>query len=200
VSVSVEPRVETPSFFEGLSADAVAEILAGLETRRFPAGTIVVAEGDSPRQLYLVESGTAEVLTDGQPVGSVQPGTTIAEMSFFTHEPAAATVRAVDDVVVHPIGEREFERISIAHPQVYRNLTAILSARLARTNRLAARQANARGKLVVLFRRAAAHCLCPGMQHGHGTRGNRSRSWSWVRHRSSSPSQSVETPRPRAPP
>jgi NTE family protein len=150
VSVSVEPRVETPSFFEGLSADAVAEILAGLETRRFPAGTIVVAEGDSPRQLYLVESGTAEVLTDGQPVGSVQPGTTIAEMSFFTHEPAAATVRAVDDVVVHPIGEREFERISIAHPQVYRNLTAILSARLARTNRLAARQANARGKLVVL--------------------------------------------------
>ena len=114
MSVSVEPRAETPSFFEGLSADVVAQILAELETRRFPAGTIVIAEGDSPRQFYLVESGNAEVLTDGQPVGSVQPGTTVAEMSFFTNQPAAATVRAIDDVVVHPIGEREFDRISTA--------------------------------------------------------------------------------------
>lgn len=150
MAVSVETGVETPSFFEGLSADVVAEILAELETRTFPAGTIVVAEGDQPGQLYLVESGTAEVLTDGQAVGIIHPGTTVAEMSFFTRQPASGTVRALEDLVVHPIGEREFDRIATAYPQVYRNLTAILSARLASTNRLAARQAGARGKLVTL--------------------------------------------------
>jgi NTE family protein len=146
--VSVESTVGIPSFLDGVPADAAADILERLETQHFPAGSVVVAEGDQPRLLYLAESGTADVLVGERRVGGVQPGTTVGEMSFFTGQPASATVRAVDDFVAHAISERELERIATAHPQIYRNLAAILSSRLARTNRLAARTESA--KVVLL--------------------------------------------------
>src|SRR5258708_30405601 len=98
--------------------------------------------------MYVSESGTAEVMIGERRVGSVHPGTTVGEMSLFTGQPASATVRAVDELVVRVLGERDLERIAAVHPQVYRNLATILSTRLARTNRLAARKES--GKLVLV--------------------------------------------------
>src|SRR4029077_17128691 len=111
-------------------------------------GSIVVAEGDSPRQMYLIEAGTADVAIGERRVGSVQPGTTVGEMSLFTGQPASATVRAADDLVVRVLTERDLERIAEAHPQIDRNLASMLANRLARTNRLAARQES--GKLLLV--------------------------------------------------
>ena len=132
------------SFFDGIPPGEVAELLERLETRRFPAGTAIVEEGDFTRQVYVVESGSADVFVrngagDGRRVGRVLSGTTVGEMSLFTGEPASATVRAHDDVVVRVLSEAEFERLAEVHPQIYRTLGAALAGRLARTNQLAAR-------------------------------------------------------------
>jgi len=54
------------SLFEGVPVDDVAAALAGLERRRFSAGSTVLAEGDYPGELYLVESGTADVFAAGR--------------------------------------------------------------------------------------------------------------------------------------
>jgi NTE family protein len=148
VTVSVETSTRIPSFFDGVPDDAVADIVEQLETRRFPPGSVVVAEGDSPRLMYVATSGTADVEVDERRVGSVGPGTTVGEMSLFTGQPASATVRAVDEFVAYVLTERDLERVANDHPQIYRNLAAMLSGRLARTNRLAARQAS--GKLVLV--------------------------------------------------
>jgi len=155
MSLSVANSIEIPSFFDGVPPDAAAEIIERLETRRFPPGAVVVAEGDSPRQMYLALSGVADVVVDDRRVGSVHPGTTVGEMSLFTGQAASATVRAVDEFVAYVVSERELEQIATAHPQVYRNLAAMLSSRLARTNRLAARQA--RGKLVLVSAERPLH-------------------------------------------
>ena len=137
-----------PSFLDGIPAAAAAEILDRLELRRFPPGSVVIAEGDYPRRMYLAESGIAEVVVADQPLGTVKPGTTIGEMSLFTGQPASATVRAVDEFVVRVISDAELERIGGEYPQVYRNLVTILSDRLAYTNQVAARREDA--KLVLL--------------------------------------------------
>ena len=51
------------SLFEGLSE----QVLGGRENRSFARDSIVLAEGDSPHELYVIESGTADVfVTDGQ--------------------------------------------------------------------------------------------------------------------------------------
>jgi signal-transduction protein with cAMP-binding, CBS, and nucleotidyltransferase domain len=65
VSVSVGSAVRVPSVFDGVPAEEVADILGRLEMRRFPTGSVVVAEGDYPRQIYVTESGSADVFVAG---------------------------------------------------------------------------------------------------------------------------------------
>jgi NTE family protein len=148
MSVSLRSAGPGPSFLDGIPADAAARLLDSLERRCFPSGSVVIEEGDFPRRIYLSESGEAEVEVADLPIGRIRPGTTIGEMSLFTGLPASATVRAVDELIVRVISENELERIGLEHPQVYRNLAAILADRLAFTNQLAARRENAKLALV----------------------------------------------------
>ena len=127
--------------------------LEELPLRRFPAGSTVIAQGDAAGELYVVQEGVADVFVAESGgaehrVGSVHAGGTLGEMSLFTGRPATGTVRAATDLDVLVVGAPEFERIAVEHPVVYRNLGSILSDRLARTNRLAAREGS--GRIVFL--------------------------------------------------
>jgi NTE family protein len=144
MSVSLGSVAAGSSFLHGIPSAVAAELLDRLERRRFPPGSVVIEEGDFPRRIYFAESGEAEVEVAGQPIGRIRPGTTIGEMSLFTGLPASATVRAVDELVVRVISDTELERIGLEHPQVYRNLAAILADRLAFTNQVAARRESAK--------------------------------------------------------
>ena len=139
--------------FDGVPPEEIERALNELPRRRFPAGSTVIAQGDTADELYVVESGVADVfVADSRGlehrVGSVHGGGTLGEMSLFTGQPAAGTVRAASDLDVLVVHAPEFERIAVEFPVVYRNLGAILSERLARTNRLATREGP--GRVVVL--------------------------------------------------
>ena len=139
--------------FDGVPAERIELALRELPRRHFPAGSAVIAQGDTADELYVVEEGAADVFvadSGGREhrVGSVHAGGTLGEMSLFTGQPATGTVRAVTDLDVLVVDAPEFERIAAEFPVVYRNLGAILSERLARTNRLAMRERP--GRIVVL--------------------------------------------------
>jgi NTE family protein len=128
------------SIFDGIPQEELQRVLSRFERRRFPSGTLVLAEGDSPYETYVVESGAADVFVSDPEglehrIGYVTPGGTLGEMSMFTGEPAAGTVRATTDLDVYVISEAEFERLAAHYPLIYRNLGAILSERLDRSNR-----------------------------------------------------------------
>ncbi|HUQ23628.1 MAG TPA: patatin-like phospholipase family protein [Gaiellaceae bacterium] len=133
------------SVFDGVPAEQIGAALDQLSRRRFAAGSTVIAQGDTTNELYVVEEGVADVFVVDSGsvehhVGSVRAGGTLGEMSLFTGQPAAGTVRAATDLGLLVVHASEFERIASAFPVIYRNLGAILSERLARTNRLAARE------------------------------------------------------------
>ena len=143
----------TPSFFDGLPAEELEDILGSLERRRFPAGAVVIAEGESLHNVFIAQSGRAEVFVSDRRgeehrVGEVVPGATLGEMSLFTGQPAVGTVRAVEDFDVLVMPDVDFERTCTRYPHVYRNLGTILSQRLAATNRLTLREQP--GRLIVL--------------------------------------------------
>jgi NTE family protein len=128
------------SFFEGLSASECSLVLSGLERRRFQAGSVVMVEGDRPRDMYVVEAGMADVFVADRMgvehrVNRVGPGSTLGEMALFTGEPASATVRAVDNLELIVLGEDDFRRAATAVPRIYHNLGAILSQKLFRADR-----------------------------------------------------------------
>jgi NTE family protein len=142
-----------PSFFEGISAEAVEAALAGLERRRFPAGAVIVAEGDYLEEMYVLRAGTADVvLVDRKGaehvLSTVPPGEPIGEMSLLTGSAASATVRARDDVELLVLQSADLEALLDALPQLQRNIIATLSARLVRVSKLALHEAP--GRLIIL--------------------------------------------------
>lgn len=130
------------SIFEGLPPEELARVVGSLEYRVYPAGAIVMAEGDRTKEIFIAQSGSADVLIaaeDGSEslVGHIVPGGTVGEISLLTGQPAVATVRAGEDFEAIVLTEADFARLAESFPQVYRNLGTILAERLARTDRLA---------------------------------------------------------------
>jgi NTE family protein len=78
-------------------------------------------------------------------------------MALFTGAAAAGTVRTAAGLEVYVIDESDFERFTTRFPRLYHNLGAILSDRLARTNRLTLREEP--GRLTFLEDRGAPPLL-----------------------------------------
>ena len=142
-----------PSIFDGVPSEGLDEILAGLQVRHYETGTVVVAEGDVPHEMYVIRSGTTDVLIADQQgaqhkINSLGPGATFGEMSLFTGQPAAGTVCSSSELDVLVIDEAELDRLGNRFPRIYRNLAAVVSERLARANRLILREDT--GRLTVI--------------------------------------------------
>src|SRR5215472_5418505 len=136
---------DNTTFFAGAQANQVAALVATLERRRFPEGAVVLAVGDAPHEMYIIESGVVDIWINASPRGPrllarLGPGTTVGEMSLFTGQPASATatVAAGAPLDVLVLGQADFDCLATTFPRLYRNLGAIMAERLAQTNRLKA--------------------------------------------------------------
>jgi NTE family protein len=141
--------------FAGVPPEELAPHLDGFERRSYPVGCEVVAEGDTPHEVYIALAGHADVLVTGpdallHEVGRVSAGGTVGEMAMLTNQPAGATVRAGTELDMLVLTEEEFADLCDRFPQIYRNLGTLLAERLAHTNRLVAKREP--GRLVVLER------------------------------------------------
>lgn len=137
----IEPLGRGPvPLLEGLSDQEASLVTSSLRLRHFRAGSVLLAAGERPQALYLLEAGTADVLAvdrDGRRhrLNRLGPGETIGEMSLLTGQPASATVRATSPVEVLSLSADSFERLGETCPRLGRNLATIVSQRLARSTR-----------------------------------------------------------------
>jgi NTE family protein len=130
-------RVQASShlFFEGLTPEELALVLAQFEHRHFPAGTNLLQEGDNPAELYVIQAGTAEVLVVDRyglshQVDHARPGDVLGEMSLLTGQPVSATVRAITGVEALVLSHSDFDRLGVTVPRILRNLGGMLADRL----------------------------------------------------------------------
>ena len=128
------------SFFDGLSEDDLRWILERLERRSFGAGDTMLAEGDAPSEIYVIDEGSADVImTDARGrehrLNRVGPGGSLGEMSVFSGRPVSATVRASTDVSVYVLGKSDFRRVGSMFPRLYENVGSMLAARLVEADR-----------------------------------------------------------------
>jgi NTE family protein len=131
---------DSPSLFDGFSAEEYLRVVSRLKRRWLPANEFIIAEGDERHEIYVIEAGTARVFARDRygvehTINHVGPGAAIGEISFFTGQPASATVIAITDLNVLVITAADFDNIAAAFPRFYYNLGAILSQRLARISR-----------------------------------------------------------------
>jgi CRP/FNR family cyclic AMP-dependent transcriptional regulator len=80
---------------------SILDICAGATRQDFAAGTILLSEGETSGQLYILAEGSVEVLRGDTQVAIVgEPGAVFGEMSVLLNRPHTATVRATSPVGV----------------------------------------------------------------------------------------------------
>jgi hypothetical protein len=90
---SVEMLRNVPSL-RSLADTDLARIAAVLGERLVAAGQVLVAEGTTGDQSYLIVDGMATVEAGGVPIASIGPGDFVGELALLTDEPRCATVRS----------------------------------------------------------------------------------------------------------
>jgi CRP/FNR family cyclic AMP-dependent transcriptional regulator len=80
--------------------EAILAAAAELPILNAPAGTAVIVEDETPRQLFILVSGSVEITREGTTVAMIdQPGAMFGELSFLLGAPATASVRSLEPCV-----------------------------------------------------------------------------------------------------
>lgn len=97
--------------------------------REVAAGTVLLPEGETSGYLYVLKSGSVEVLRGGTQVAVVEePGAVFGEMSVLLQRPHTATVRALTPVTVHAFDDAE--KFLRSHPDIAFQVGRLLAGRL----------------------------------------------------------------------
>lgn len=88
---------------------AVTDLLAGeAEPRQFPAGAVVMREGEVGDRFYLITDGAAAVSVRGEPKPSLRRGDGFGEIALIRGIPRTATVTAERPLQTLAFGREEF--------------------------------------------------------------------------------------------
>jgi Cyclic nucleotide-binding domain len=88
---------------------AVTELLAAeVEPHQFPAGAVVMREGEAGEYFHLIVDGSAAVSVRGTPRPSLQPGDCFGEIALLRDMPRTATVTAEQPLRTLALGRQEF--------------------------------------------------------------------------------------------
>lgn len=100
-----------------------------------PAGTVLVREGDTGRELYVIVAGRATVTRKGRKLTQLGPGDFFGELAFLSHAQRTATVTAASDVRLMILGPRELETLLLQEPQIGLRMLEVVSERLREVER-----------------------------------------------------------------
>jgi len=101
----------------------------------FGSGEVIFQEGDKGRHVYVIKSGTVEVLM-GRPDGSQEvvrrlgPGEAFGEMALLRNAPRSATIRTVTAAQVFKMSPSNFLALYTNLPGLREHFNQIMESRL----------------------------------------------------------------------
>lgn len=81
-----------------------------------PDGKVIMRQGDSGAEMFIVASGMARAERDGRHITDFGPGSVFGEISLIAEGPRTATVTAVEPMLAFVVGHREFHSLMDNHP------------------------------------------------------------------------------------
>jgi CRP/FNR family transcriptional regulator len=133
------------SLFADLSEPELGRIAQVAVPRSWPAGTVILREGDPGDTCYVIRSGRARVTRehpDGRAITltNVGPGEIFGELAMFGGEVRSATVETLENVDAVAILADDLKRLLKDHPEISVKLLGALSQKLRESNERIARQ------------------------------------------------------------
>ena len=96
----------------------------------YPAGRVLMREGERAHEMYVLVEGTVDVTQGGTHVADVGPGGFVGEMALLAHSGRNSTVTAKTDIVVLHIDGREFSTLLNRVPTIAAKMLPIVAGRV----------------------------------------------------------------------
>jgi CRP-like cAMP-binding protein len=97
----------------------------------FPAGGVLVRQGDLGTELFIIVSGTATVEQDGLTIATLGSGEFVGELAVLCDSRRNATVTAVSDLSILVLTRRGLNQVLDDVPDLAKHLLYSVAARLA---------------------------------------------------------------------
>jgi CRP/FNR family transcriptional regulator, cyclic AMP receptor protein len=120
-----EAELDDAALFDRKLLDKLAGELDDSARIRYPAGKVIMQEGQSGVLMYVVLEGTVEIAVHGSIVGRIRPGGMFGEMALITRAERVATATAQTDCVLLAISRNVFLDLVCSNPKF---AIALLSA------------------------------------------------------------------------
>jgi CRP/FNR family cyclic AMP-dependent transcriptional regulator len=121
--------------FANLEDVDLARLCQVAHVRRYPAGAILLEEGQMNDSLCMIRKGSVELIhrrNHGVPFLKLGRGRFFGQVSMFDPAPSSATVQAVTNVEVMCLKERPLCDLLIAYPEIGLRLMAAVVRDLAK--------------------------------------------------------------------
>jgi len=123
------------SLFASCSTKDLQKIAKAGDEITMAAGTLIVDQGQTGREAFIVLEGTVTVKRNGKKVATLGSGTVVGELSLLDHGPRTATVTCETDCVLMLITQRHFSAVLDEVPALAHKLLASLAGRIRELDR-----------------------------------------------------------------
>ena len=120
------------SLFETLSKSDLRELASIADEIDLPEGKVLMKEGDTGREFFVVVEGGVRVSRNGRKVIDLGPGDWVGEIALITTGPRTATVVTTSPVHALVIVDREFRALMKRTPAMALRILSCVSVRLTR--------------------------------------------------------------------
>ena len=124
-----ESELQSIPLFESLPRDARRVVAQHADEMEVPKGTELVRQGEFAYEFFIIESGGADVLRDGERIAELGPGDFLGEMGIVSKSVRNASVvtTIVSDVIV--MTEQAFRSMSQSNPDIASRIQAAVEER-----------------------------------------------------------------------
>ncbi len=116
--------------FAGVAPEDMDRLASRTVEVEYPAGRVIVRQGEVGTGFFVIASGAAEVIRDGTHTASLAPGDFFGELSVLDGRPRTAQVVATEPTVCVALASWEFEAAVRDEPSVALAVLRGLAARL----------------------------------------------------------------------
>jgi hypothetical protein len=115
-----------------LPLPAIEQLARGLESVDVPAGEVVFHQGDVGDRYFVIESGEADVVGDGEVVASLGPGLGFGEIALLRRTRRTATVRATSQLRLKALRSDRFLPVVLGYTPSTREAGVVVDSMLDR--------------------------------------------------------------------
>jgi len=124
-----ERALQSIPLFESLPGDARRVIAQHADEVDVDEGTNLVRQGEFAYEFFVIETGGAEVMRDGEHIADLGPGDFLGEMGIVSKGARNATVTTTSASRVIVMTEQDFRSMSHSNPEIASRIKAAVEER-----------------------------------------------------------------------